>query len=65
MRKKKNKYLVTEKTIDQTFEIHTGLHVCVERKHMTKGSRPMTHAAGPVSILTIRVLDMDTITCSV
>ena len=55
MRKKKNKYRVPVKTIDQTFEIDTGLHVCVERKHMTKGSRTMTHAAGPVSTLTIRV----------
>ena len=60
MPKKENKYRVPVKTIDQTCDIHTGLHVCVERKHMTKGSRTMTHAAGPVSTLTIRVLDMDT-----
>ena len=59
------KYLVPVKTIDQTFEIHTGFHVCVEQKHVIKGSRTMTHVRGPASTLTIRVLDMDTITCSV
>ena len=49
MRKKKKKYVVPVKIIDQTFDMHTGLPVCVERKHMSKGSRGMTHAGGPVS----------------
>ena len=34
MRKKKNKYIVPVTIIDQTFEMHTGLRVCVERKHI-------------------------------
>ena len=29
-------YCTCKKTIDQTFDMHTGLLVCVERKHMTK-----------------------------
>ena len=44
MRKKKKKYIIPVKTIDQT-----SLRVCVERKHMSRGTRDMTHAGGPVS----------------
>ncbi len=63
MRKKKT-YIVPVKIIDQTFEMHTGLRVCVERKHnyVPKGSRGMTLAGGPASTVSIRVLDMDAIT---
>ena len=46
MRKRRNKYLIPVQIIDQTFEMDTGLHVCVEWKHVSKGSTGMTHAGG-------------------
>ena len=60
-RKKHRPHIIVGK-VDQTFDKHTGLRVCVERKQMTKGSRGMTHAGGPVSTVSIRVLDIDAIT---
>ena len=49
MRKKKKKYLVPVQIIDQTFEMHTGLRVCVEWKHVSKGSTGTTHAGGCIN----------------
>ena len=46
-------YLVPVKTIYQIFDRHTGLRMCVERKHMSRGSIGMPHAGGPLSTLSI------------